>query len=132
MNWPNRSVSFCFDHCRPSAEALQCKLRRVASTTASPFREPSNIAVEYLYPYYLVYEGLGTLVSRPETFRTVSYQGLDNNVPLQWMGFHWLRARRTPFYCLNDNFGDRASPIVERMAVRFLERAHPEPSRFES
>ncbi len=101
------------------------------ATTASRFREPANIASEYLYPYYLLHEGRGTLVSRRETFRTVSYLGLDNIVPLQWLGLRWLRARRTPFYCLNDNFGDRASPIVERMAVRYLERAHPEPSRFE-
>ena len=70
-------------------------------------------------------------MSRRETWRCVSYLGLDNIVPIQWLGLRWLGARRTPFYCLNDNFGDRESPIVERMAVRYLERAHPEPSRFE-
>ncbi len=101
------------------------------NTTASRFREPANVAAEYLYPYYLVYEGRGTLVSRSETFRTVSYLGLDNNIPLQWLGLRWLRARRTPFYCLNDNFGDRPSPIVENMVVQYLQRAHPAPSRFE-
>ena len=101
------------------------------ATRASRFREPANVAAEYLYPYYLVYEGLGTLVSLRETFRTVSYVGLDNIVPLQWLLLRWLNARRTPFYCLNDNFGDHPSSIVERMAVRFLERAYPEPSRFE-
>jgi len=111
----------CVDTCRAEFEA----------TTASRFREPANVAAEYLYPYYLVYAELGTLVSRWETLRTVSYLGLDNNVPLQWLGLRWLRARHTPFYCLNDNFGDRPSPTVERMAVRFLERAYPEPSRFE-
>ncbi|MCH2170788.1 stealth family protein [Myxococcota bacterium] len=101
------------------------------STAASPFREPSNIAPEYLYPWYLLHEGLGLPVSLGSRLRNVSYLGLDNRIWLQRLGLTGLYARKTKFCCLNDNFGADAHPQVESLVLRFLERRYPRPSRFE-
>jgi hypothetical protein len=100
-------------------------------TTSSRFRNPDNVAPRYLYPYYLLYESAGERVPAFACYRSVSYLGLDNLVPLQWLGLTWLRWRRTKFYCLNDNFEQSPSPTVEGMVRRFLNRLYPEPSRFE-
>ncbi len=100
-------------------------------TRASRFREPDNLAPEYLYPWFLACEGLGRAVSGRERRRSVAYWGLDNWLPLQLAGLAWLRTRRAKFLCLNDNFGEHPSAAVERVARRYLERCHPTPSRFE-
>ncbi len=100
-------------------------------TCASRFRAPDNVAPRYLYPWFLACEGLGRAVSRGERARSVAYWGLDNWLPLQLAGLAWLRLRRAKFLCLNDNFGDKPNAAVESAALRYLERCHPTPSRFE-
>ena len=100
-------------------------------TTASRFRGRANVAPEYLYPWYLVHESLGRLVPRLERTRMVSYLGLDNHRVVQKLGLALLRLRRTPFCCLNDNFGDEADQRVEGWVREHLEFLYPDPSRYE-
>ncbi len=100
-------------------------------TRASRFREPHNLAPEYLYPWYLQHERKGRAVPRLSRWRSAAYWGLDNRLALQRAALAWLRLRPMKFLCLNDNFDERASPAVERAVRRFLERRYPQRSRFE-
>jgi hypothetical protein len=100
-------------------------------TRASRFRDVDNLAPEYLYPWYLVHEGLGRAVSLRERRRNVAYLGLENGFPLMLAGLAWLRLRRAKFLCLNDNFGASPNPSVVRAVRRFLAETFPTPSRFE-
>ncbi|NRA00097.1 MAG: hypothetical protein HRU01_26645, partial [Myxococcales bacterium] len=61
----------------------------------------------------------------------VSYLGLDNHRVVQKLGLALLRLRRTPFCCLNDNFGDEADQRVEGWVREHLEFLYPDPSRYE-
>jgi len=103
----------------------------VERTRASRFRSPGNIALEHLYPYYVVNEGEGVLTPKGEVYRDTSYIGLDNNEPLAALGLARLRLRRAKFYCMNDNFGDDPNPRVVARTRRYLEEMLPTPSRFE-
>ena len=42
-----------------------------------------------------------------------------------------VRRQRPKWVTLNDNFGKHPSRVAERMAQGFLDRASPQPSRFE-
>jgi hypothetical protein len=100
-------------------------------TRASRFRDVDNLAPEYLYPWYLVLEGLGRAVSARERRHSIAYLGLENWLPLMLAGLFWLRARRAKFLCLNDNFGESPNLAVVGAVKRFLQEAYPTPSRFE-
>ncbi len=100
-------------------------------TSASRFRGRANVVPEHLYPHFLLAEGLGTPVPLATAYARAAYHGLDNLLPLQWLGTRLLRALRPKFYCLNDNFPARPSPRVETLVGRWLERWYPEPSRWE-
>ena len=73
----------------------------------------------------------GTIVSLMRSYAAAHYQGLDNVVPQQYLQFAFLGWLRPKFYCLNDNFGWRPSPLVVGLARRFLARYYPHASRFE-
>jgi Stealth protein CR2, conserved region 2/Stealth protein CR3, conserved region 3/Stealth protein CR4, conserved region 4 len=100
-------------------------------TSASPFRAPENIAPEYLYPYFLLGEGLAEAVPFGATYRRTAYHPFNNVALFQWMDLWRVRAERPCFCGLNDNFGARPSSRAVALVRRALESWFPEPSRFE-
>lgn len=100
-------------------------------TRSSRFRSRGNIAPEYLYPQYLVEEGLAQTVGE-EASRTVSgYVPLEN----VWLVTLWalagIRRRHPKWLTMNDNLGERPSRICMWLARRFLQSSFPRPSSFE-
>lgn len=113
------------------AKMLEIWPEEVARTRSSRFRAPENLALPHVYPYTLLSEGLGSPVSPRESRRLTGYVGLEN-FPL-YTAAHFLRAERCrPKFCtINDNFGARPNPRVERLAARKLEAWLPQPSPYE-
>jgi hypothetical protein len=103
-----------------------------ARTSDSRFRSPGNIAPEHLFPYYMLHEGRGVLVPRARVYRDSSYHGLQNWLVPEALALIRLRLLRPKFYSLNDNFGERPNPRVVACVRRWLERAYPAKSRFET
>jgi len=120
----------CFDR-ELFAEFVSQWPEEIRRTSASRFRDRSNVAPEHMFPYWLLHEGQGVRVPLWQAYRDVSYLGCENFTPIDFFGLWNLRLRRPKWYSLNDNFGDRPNPRAVRMIQRFLDRTYPEPSRFE-
>lgn len=103
----------------------------LAGTSRLKFRAPGAVAAEYLYPLFLVEQGLGDLRDPGETGRETSYIGLDNHP--WWLGVrlrHWEK-KRPLWACLNDNFGPEPDPRSVALVRQTLHRLFPNPSPFE-
>ncbi|PSL18733.1 hypothetical protein [Shimia abyssi] len=102
-----------------------------AQTRATRFRDGSNIPLEYFYPHAMVDQGLAHKATRAETDAVEGYASLENFLPWTWFQL-WKLKRQRPFsYTLNDSFGSRPNPRVERYVKSWLNREFPNPSRFE-
>jgi len=100
-------------------------------TRTARFRAPHQAVPEYLYPWVMVNEGRGRLVSLATSYRRTLYHPMENILPWAWYGTLNIRLRRPRFFTLNDNFDDSPHPGVVRWMRGFLERFYPEKSRFE-
>lgn len=105
--------------------------RDFENTSASRFRATGNVAPEYLYPHFLLEEGLGARVPRSRVWRHSAYHGLNNLVLLQRAGFFRLQWQRPKFICLNDNFDERPNPACVALAQHALDASFADPSPFE-
>jgi hypothetical protein len=56
---------------------------------------------------------------------------INNDFVSQQKKLHWIRRLIPKFYCLNDNMGIKPNPQVIHLISDFLERCHPQKSRFE-
>lgn len=102
-----------------------------ATTRGSRFRAAGNVAPEYLYPQLMLAEGKAVRASPEAIAQSCGYVPLEDFWPVTAWAL-WKLARRQPkWVTLNDNFGKHPSRVTERLARRFLERALPQPSRFE-
>jgi len=102
-----------------------------AATRAARFRAAGNVAPEYLYPQLMLAEGKAVRASPDVVRQDCGYVPLEDFWPVTAFAL-WKVARQHPkWVTLNDNFGKHPSRVTERMARRFLERALPQPSRFE-
>jgi stealth protein CR2/Stealth-like protein len=102
-----------------------------ASTSASRFRAPGNVAPEHLFPYFALAAGHGVRVPWPTVVRHACYQPLNNVALLQSLGMARLRWLAPKFACLNDGFGARPRGAAVAVVRRALERWFPAPSPFE-
>ena len=100
-------------------------------TARSKFRSVGNIAPEFLYRYYLVYEGFGNAVSAKTSYLVNDYWGLENNRFFNAIGLFFVRLKKRPFITLNDNFGYSPKPSVVNALTAYLEKQYPIPSKFE-
>ena len=100
-------------------------------TRQSRFRSKSNIAPEYLYPYYMLYSENAKMTGLNSTYKKTFYLGLDNNKFLTTAGLAILKFMQPKMYCLNDNFGNNPDARIVNMIREFLEDYYPEKSSFE-
>lgn len=101
------------------------------TTRRSRFRAPGNVALEYLYPQFMLADGQAVRASRDNHRKSCGYVPLEDFWPVTALAL-WTIARRKPkWVTLNDNFGNRPNSTTENMARSFLERVCPQPSSFE-
>lgn len=112
-------------------EMLDLFPEAVVATRGSRFRAEGNIAVEFLYPYFLLAQGRAEMASPERLRKSSAYLPLENFWPLTAWKLHEIRRRRPKWATLNDNFGAVPSRIAERIVKRALQDWLPEPSSFE-
>nr|VFJ59799.1 MAG: Stealth protein CR3, conserved region 3 [Candidatus Kentron sp. FW]VFJ64915.1 MAG: Stealth protein CR3, conserved region 3 [Candidatus Kentron sp. FW] len=100
-------------------------------TRHSRFRAMGNIASEYLYPHYMVNEGLGRLCTYWETYRRTAYVGLENHRWLNAIALAFQNWRQPMFITMNDNFDEHPNPKAVAHIRAWLTRRFPWPSPFE-
>jgi Stealth protein CR2, conserved region 2/Stealth protein CR4, conserved region 4/Stealth protein CR3, conserved region 3 len=105
--------------------------RELDATRHSRFRGEKNVAVEYLYPYWMLHEGRARRVPLSTAYRHAGYASLENVSAWTWAQLAALSVLRPKLLCLNDSFGGRPNPRAEGVVRAFLERLYPVPSRFE-
>lgn len=103
----------------------------IARTRASRFRAGDNLAPEYLYPHWMVETWHARPATRAEAARVEGFASLENVTPWTWAQLRRIDWRRPVTATLNDSFGTRPNPRVERLVRGWLERQFPRPSRFE-
>lgn len=104
---------------------------RIDITQHSRFRSIEDIAPEYLYPHFLLGEGLGVPMPPWLTHRYAHYAGLENFYPLTAYRLVKADLSRPKFCNFNDNFGELPSPSVERLVQSLLRKWFPQPSYYE-
>ncbi|SEO79349.1 Stealth protein CR3, conserved region 3 [Salinihabitans flavidus] len=102
-----------------------------ATTRAARFRSTECIAPEYLYPHYAHESGAAEAATQGEVRAVEGYVSLENFTPWTWAQLRRLGWRNPVSATLNDSFGDKPNPRVERMVKRWLEERFPAKSRFE-
>lgn len=100
-------------------------------TRQCKFRELYNVAPEYLYQYFMLYENRAQMAGIRDTWRKTFYMGLENNMLLVRAGLFMLDRINPRFYCLNDNFGENPDPRIENFVRKYMERKYPLKSSFE-
>jgi hypothetical protein len=101
------------------------------ATRRARFRSLGNVPPEYLYPQLMLAEGKAVRAS-PQSWReSCGYVPLEDIWPVTALALWRVRRQRPKWVTLNDNFGKHPSRVAERMAQTFLDRALPQPSRFE-
>lgn len=103
----------------------------VAQTRASKFRADGNIAVEFMYPYYLLAGQMAEFADEARSSASSGYLPLENFWPLTAWKLSQINRRKPKWATLNDNFGATPHPRTERMIRSALETWLPEPSAFE-
>ena len=103
----------------------------VARTRAARFRAEGNIAVEFLYPYYMLALGRAEFADPQRARASTGYLPLENFWPLTAWKLREIRRRRPKWATLNDNFGAVPSRRAERIVRQALEDWFPAPSGFE-
>jgi len=100
-------------------------------TRSSRFRAMHNIAVEYLYPQYMLYKKEGVLAPFSDTKKYALYHPLENYRVWAWYGIWRINQIKPRFLALNDNFDGNPNQSVVKIMQKFLENHFPKPSRFE-
>jgi FAD/FMN-containing dehydrogenase len=105
--------------------------RAFDATRRARFRSLGNVPPEYLYPQLMLAEGKAVRASPQIRRESCGYVPLEDVWPVTALALWRVRRQRPKWVTLNDNFGKHPSRVAERMAQGFLDRASPQPSRFE-
>ena len=112
-------------------EMLECFPEAVLRTRESRFRAESNIAVEFMFPYYLLAQGKAAFADPQRTSASSGYLPLEDFWPLTAWKLRKLSRRNPKWATLNDNFGPVPNPRAESMVKDALQNWFPQASRFE-
>lgn len=103
----------------------------VARTRGARFREDGNIAVEFIYPYFLMALGKAELADARRARASSGYLPLENFWPLTAWKLREIKRNRPRWATLNDNFGRLPNRHTERLVREALHQWLPDPSSFE-
>ena len=112
-------------------EMLEHFPEAVARTRGSRFRAEGNIAVEFMYPYFLLAQGKAEFADFHRARASSGYLPLEDFWPWTAWKLMELRRRNPKWATLNDNFGPVPNARAERMIKAALQDWLPDPSRFE-
>ncbi len=102
----------------------------IAATRAERFRSGACVAPEVLFTLDMMARGLQAPAPKM-TPPMKGYASLENIWLATAVQLAWLGRRGSQTLCLNDSFGERPNPRVERLVLRWLDRRFPKKSRFE-
>lgn len=103
----------------------------IATTRNARFRAGSNVPPEFLSLHLAVETGAARLAEDALSKQVQGYVSLENLALWSWFQLVRINRRRPLSVTLNDSFGDRPNPRVERMATRWLEQHFPDPAPWE-
>jgi hypothetical protein len=101
------------------------------ATRAAKFRSAQAVPPENFVPHFAVEAGLATLAPRALSQRVEGYVSLENITPWTWAQLKRLDLRAPMSIALNDSFGARPNPRVERLVRRWLQAKFPKPGPWE-
>lgn len=104
----------------------------VESTRSSRFRGNNNIAMELLYPYFMIYTKRGKSVKLWITYLRSFYFGIENIVILAYTVTCIMSFFKTRYITLNDNMEHNPNPMVTSIIRRFLNKRYQHASKYEA
>lgn len=103
----------------------------VERTRRSRFRADGNIAVEFMYPYFLLAQGKAEFADANRARSSSGYLPLEDFWPWTAWKLRELKRRNPLWATLNDNFGPVPNPRAERLVKAALLDWLPQASRYE-
>ncbi len=103
----------------------------VERTRRSRFRADGNIAVEFMYPYFLLALGKAEFADAPRARASSGYLPLEDFWPWTAWKLRELKRRNPLWATLNDNFGPVPNPRAERLVKAALHNWLPQASPYE-
>ena len=103
----------------------------VAQTRSTRFREDGNIAVEFMYPYFLLSQDKAEFADARRSRASSGYLPLENFWPITAWKLRQIKRNKPKWATLNDNFGKRPNRHTERLVRDALQEWLPDPSSFE-
>ena len=113
------------------AQAVETFPEAFAATRRERFRSGKAIPPEVFVPHYMLEDGAATRASQSDARRVEGYVSLENVALWTWGQLKKLDFRAPLSLALNDSFGDRPNPRVERLVRRWLQGKFPTPAPFE-
>lgn len=112
-------------------EMIKIWKKEFKQTWGNRFRSRYNIAPEYFYPYFMLYNNKAIRTSLFNTYSNTFYYGADNFLLLALYGIHMIRLLKPKMYSINDNFGAKPDIRVTLRIRQFLDNLYPCQSAFE-
>ena len=103
----------------------------IEATRRSRFRRGDNVPPEFLISHFAAESGAAAYADRALSRQVQGYVPLEDMALLTWAQFLAVERRRPMTMTLNDNFGSRPNPRVERMVRKRLLRWFPDPAPWE-
>lgn len=101
------------------------------TTRAAKFRKADGVPPENFVPWVALEEGWAAQAPAAVSKRIEGYVSLENLTPWTWAQLKRLDMRRPMTIALNDSFGARPNPRVERLVHNWLRRKFPQPAAWE-
>lgn len=101
------------------------------ATRIGKFRSADGVPPENFIPHYAIETDQAVQASDAQSRRVEGYASLENFAPWTWAQLTSLKLRNPMSFALNDSFGARPNPRVERLVRAWLCALFPEPAPWE-
>ncbi|KMW57394.1 Glycosyltransferase [Candidatus Rhodobacter oscarellae] len=102
-----------------------------AATRNARFRAGDGVPPEVFVPLVMAATGAAQLAPMEDARRVEGYASLENFLPWTWAQLKRLDLRRPLSIALNDSFGARPNPRVERLVRGWLQAKFPDAAPWE-
>ena len=113
------------------ADAIDAFPEVFAATRTARFRAGDGVPPEVFVPHYMIETGAAVQATQQHSKQIEDYISLENFLPWTWAQLKRLEIRSPLSLALNDSFGDRPNPKVERHVRAWLEQKFPNRAPFE-